>query len=66
MSDTPKNPEQSAATDQSSQNIGDLPEQALSDREAEAIKGGATPQKADGSLDAGIHFKYDIKAQKEG
>ena len=24
------------------------------------------PQKADGSLDAGIHFKYDIKAQKEG
>ena len=24
------------------------------------------PQKADGSLDAGVHFKYDIKAQKEG
>jgi len=24
------------------------------------------PQKADGSLDAGIHFKYDIKARKEG
>jgi type VI secretion system secreted protein Hcp len=24
------------------------------------------PQKADGSLDAGIHFKYDIKAHKEG
>jgi type VI secretion system secreted protein Hcp len=23
-------------------------------------------QKADGSLDAGIHFKYDLKAQKEG
>jgi len=23
-------------------------------------------QKPDGSLDAGIHFKYDIKAQKEG
>jgi type VI secretion system secreted protein Hcp len=23
------------------------------------------PQKADGSLDAGIHFKYDLKAQKE-
>jgi type VI secretion system secreted protein Hcp len=22
------------------------------------------PQKADGSLDAGIHFKYDIKANK--
>ena len=24
------------------------------------------PTKADGSLDAGIFFKYDIKAQKEG
>jgi type VI secretion system secreted protein Hcp len=24
------------------------------------------PAKADGSLDAGIHFKYDIKANKEG
>jgi type VI secretion system secreted protein Hcp len=23
------------------------------------------PQKADGSLDAGIHFKYDLEAQKE-
>jgi type VI secretion system secreted protein Hcp len=23
------------------------------------------PQKADGTLDAGVHFKYDIKAQKE-
>jgi hypothetical protein len=25
----------------------------------------AKAQKADGSLDAGIHFKYDLKAQKE-
>jgi type VI secretion system secreted protein Hcp len=24
------------------------------------------PQKTDGSLDAGIHFKYDIKGNKEG
>ncbi len=24
------------------------------------------PQKADGSLDAGLHFKYDIKANKDG
>ena len=24
------------------------------------------PQKADGSLDAGVHFKYDIKANKVG
>jgi type VI secretion system secreted protein Hcp len=23
------------------------------------------PQKANGTLDAGIHFKYDIKANKE-
>ena len=25
-----------------------------------------TPQKADGSPDAAIHFKYDLKANKEG
>ena len=24
------------------------------------------PQKADGSLDAGLHFKYDLKTNKEG
>jgi type VI secretion system secreted protein Hcp len=24
------------------------------------------PQKPDGSVDAGLHFKYDIKANKEG
>jgi type VI secretion system secreted protein Hcp len=24
------------------------------------------PQKADGSLDVGVHFKYDVKANKEG
>jgi len=24
------------------------------------------PQKTDGSLDAGLHFKYDLKANKEG
>lgn len=24
------------------------------------------PQKNDGSLDAGVHFKYDVKANKEG
>lgn len=37
----------------------------LAVRDAGRVKGGA-PMKADGSLDAGIHFKYDIKAQKEG
>ena len=34
----------------------------LTSKEARAVKGG----KPDGSLDAGIHFKYDIKGQKEG
>ena len=24
------------------------------------------PQKPNGSLDAGLHFKYDLKANKEG
>lgn len=24
------------------------------------------PQKPDGSLDVGLHFKYDLKAQREG
>jgi type VI secretion system secreted protein Hcp len=24
------------------------------------------PQKADGSLDAGVHFKYDLKTNKIG
>jgi len=24
------------------------------------------PQKPDASLDAGVHFKYDLKANKEG
>ena len=33
-------------------------------KNARGVKGGA-PQKADGSLDAGIHFKYDLKGQKE-
>jgi hypothetical protein len=26
----------------------------------------AKPQKPDGTLDAGVHFKYDLKANKEG
>jgi len=33
----------------------------LSPRNAERVKGGR-----DGSLDAGVFFKYDIKGQKEG
>ena len=40
----------------------------LRDEEAVGVVGGdaAKPVKADGSLDAGLHFKYDIKGQKEG
>jgi hypothetical protein len=38
--------------------------------ESEGVKGGKPvkgeyKQKADGSLDAGLHFKYDLKVQKE-
>jgi bacteriocin-like protein len=36
----------------------------LTEEELKRVSGGK-PQKADGSLDAGIHFKYDLKAQKE-
>ena len=43
----------------------------LPDVASEKIGGGKVaveykPQKADGQLDAGVHFKYDLKAQKEG
>ena len=34
-------------------------------KNAPSIKGGV-PTRADGSLDAGLHFKYDIKGNKEG
>ena len=34
----------------------------LTEKELKRVVGGAT----DGSLEAGIHFKYDIKGQKEG
>ena len=42
----------------------------LTEEELKRVSGGNVnveykPQKADGSLDAGIHFKYDLKAQKE-
>lgn len=36
----------------------------LTEDELKRVSGGK-PQKTDGSLDAGIHFKYDLKAQKE-
>jgi hypothetical protein len=41
----------------------------LDEKDLKRVTGGTTaykPQKADGSLDAGIHFKYDIKGNKEG
>ena len=34
----------------------------LTEQELKRVVGG----KADGSLDAGVHFKYDIKGNKEG
>jgi hypothetical protein len=37
----------------------------LSEEELKRVSGGV-PQKADGSLDAVMTFKYDIKAQKGG
>jgi len=37
----------------------------LTARTARGVKGGVQ-NKADGSLDAGLHFKYDIKGNKEG
>lgn len=42
----------------------------LPDDASEKIAGGKVaveykPQKTDGSLDADVHFKYDLKAQKE-
>jgi hypothetical protein len=43
----------------------DVPED-LEVREGDAAKVvGGKPAKADGALDAGVHFKYDLKAQKE-
>jgi hypothetical protein len=45
--------------------IRSLRAKTLTAKQARSVKGGK-PQKADGSLDAGIHFKYDLKAQKEG
>jgi hypothetical protein len=38
----------------------------LRDEEASGVRGGYKAQKPDGSLDAGVSFKYDIKGQKEG
>jgi hypothetical protein len=50
------------------QSVRTLPARSLDAGKARAVRGGSPryrPQKADGSLDAGIHFKYDLKAQKE-
>lgn len=41
---------------------------SLTAKDAKNVKGGGTASapKKDGSLDAGVHFKYDIKGNKEG
>jgi hypothetical protein len=36
----------------------------LREGEGGEVIGGAKPGPADGSRDAGVHFKYDLKAQK--
>jgi len=51
--------------DQREAQVGDLEPRVIDADDASTVKGGYTPQRADGSLDAGIHFKYDLKAQKE-
>lgn len=45
--------------------VRSLKAKSLTAKQARSVKGGK-PTKADGSLDAGVHFKYDIKSQKEG
>lgn len=56
--------------------IKNLPAKSLSGDDVRAVKGGDgtyskvaleyKPVKADGTLDAAVAFKYDLKAQKEG
>jgi type VI secretion system secreted protein Hcp len=54
-----------------SQSMKTLSARSLDAGKASTVRGGSRvvveykPQKPDGSLDAGIHFKYDLKAQKE-
>jgi len=52
------------ATTKTKRSIKRLPAKSLSAKAAKRVRGGSIrfpykPQKADGSLDAGIHFKYD-------
>ena len=50
-----------------SRSVRTLPAKTLDAKQAGGLRGGGKrrPQVVDGSLDAGIHFKYDLKAQKE-
>jgi len=52
-----------------SQSMSTLRARSLDAEKALTVRGGSyveyKPQKPDGSLDAGIHFKYDLKAQRE-
>ena len=51
------------------QSVKTLSARSLDAGQASTVRGGSyveyKPQKPDGSLDAGIHFKYDLKAQRE-
>src|SRR6266850_2405468 len=43
-----------------------IKEATITQRKAGKVDLEYKPQEADGSLDAGLHFKYDVKANKEG
>ena len=52
------------ATTKTKRSIRRLPAKSLSAKAAKRVRGGSIrfpykPQKPDGTLDAGIHFKYD-------
>ena len=55
-----------AAKATTARGIRNLPAKTLSARNARGVKAGAVKKQVDGSLDAGVHFKYDIKGNKEG
>jgi hypothetical protein len=50
MSDTPQKPEHSAEPTQEQEKVNDIPPKPLSDRDAQAVKGGVTNT-----------FKHDLK-----
>ncbi len=60
MRKEPKSPRRDHLTRTTGEGVIELTESELSHAS------GGRPLRADGSLDAGVHFKYDIKGNKEG